>query len=137
MPLPAPVEPPAPDLHCTSHILHPPGEWWKVRHSAEPEAEAPIIWSEEEDEDGKQATSASVPESHTFKQAMYGQQSDGWQETTLEYNTLVETGTFKIVNLPVDQKAIESGCQVKHNADGSIECLKARIIAKGLSMSWT
>src|SRR6266700_3587707 len=105
-------------------------------HSAEPEAEPPVIWSEEEDEDGEQANSASVPEPRTFKQAIHGEQSQGWREAaTLEYNTLVETGTFEIVDLPVDQKAIGSGWvfRVKHNADGSIERLKARIVAKGYS----
>jgi len=47
----------------------------------------------------------------------------------------VETGTFEIVDLPTDQKAIGSGWvfQVKHNADGSIEHPKARIITKGYS----
>jgi len=71
-----------------------------VRCSAEPEAEPLVIWSEDEDEDGEQANSASL-----------------------------------IVDLPTDQKAIGSGWvfRVKHNADGSIERLKARIVAKGYS----
>jgi len=67
---------------------------------------------------------------------MHGDQADGWREAaTLEYNTLGETGTFEIVDLPMDQKAIGSGWvfQVKHNADGSIERFKARILAKGYS----
>jgi len=42
-PLPAPAHDPPPDLRCTSCISHPPGEWWKVRRSAEPEAESPVI----------------------------------------------------------------------------------------------
>jgi len=46
-----------------------------VRCSAESEAEPPVIWSEDEDEDGEH-NSASVPEPQTFKQAMHGQQSD-------------------------------------------------------------
>ena len=57
MPLPAPAQHPAPDLRRTSRISRPPGEWWKVRRSAEPD-EPPVIWSEEEDEDGEQANSA-------------------------------------------------------------------------------
>jgi len=72
----------------------------------------------------------------SHQQAMYGNQSDGWQEAaTLEYNTLVEISIFKIIDLPVDQKAIGSGWVfwVKHNANGSIEHLKARIIAKEYS----
>jgi len=92
-----------------------------------------VIWSEDEDEDGEQANSASLPEPRTFKQAMHVDQADGWRKAaTLEYNTLVATGIFEIVDLPTDQKAIGSGWVfwVKHNADGSIERLKARIIAK-------
>ena len=136
MPLPAPVAVPAPDLHRISRISRPPGEWWKVRHSAEPEAKPPVIWSKDEHEDGEHANSASTPEPRRLKQAMHVQQSEGWQEAaTLKYNTLVETGTFEIIDLPVGQKAIESGWvfRVKHNADGSIERLKARIGAKGYS----
>jgi len=52
VPLPALAHDLPPDLRCTSRILRPPGEWWKVRRSAEPEAEPPVIWSEDEDEDG-------------------------------------------------------------------------------------
>ena len=61
-PLPAHAEDPPPDLCRTSRISRPPGEWWKVRRSAEPEAEPPVIWSENEDEDGEHTNSASVPE---------------------------------------------------------------------------
>jgi len=74
-PLTALAHDPPPDLRCTSRILRPPSEWWKVRRSAEPEAEPPVIWSE--DEDGEQANSASLPEPHTFKKAMHGDQGDG------------------------------------------------------------
>jgi len=133
-PLPAPAQHPPPDLRRTSRISRPPGEWWKVRRSADPEAEPPVILSE--DEDGEQANSASLAEPRTFKQAMHGDQADGWREAaTLEYNTLVETGTFEIVDLPTHQKAIGFGWvfRVKHNTDGSIERLKARIVAKGYS----
>ena len=53
MSLPAPVAPPAPDRRRTSCILCHPGEWWKVRRSAEPEAKPPVIWSENEDKEGE------------------------------------------------------------------------------------
>jgi len=53
----------------------------------------------------------------------------------LEYNTLVENGTWEIIDLPEGQKAIGSGWvfKVKHNQDGSIERFKARLVAKGYS----
>ena len=138
-----PDHPPTPPRR-TTRISRPPGEWWKVRHPAPPEAEPPVLWSDdevdevEEDDvdDGQQANFASQSTPHTFKQAMNGPQSDYWREAaTLEYNTLVENGTWEIVDLPKDQKAIGSGWvfKVKHHSDGSIERYKARIVAKGYS----
>jgi hypothetical protein len=76
------------------------------------------------------------PEPRTFKQAMHGDQSDRWREAaTLEYNTLIQNGTWEIVDLPYGEKAIGSGWvfKVKHNVDGSIERFKARLVAKGYS----
>jgi len=67
---------------------------------------------------------------------MHGDKSDRWREAaTLEYNTLVENGTWEIVDLPPGEKAIGSGWvfKVKHNQDGSIERFKARLVAKGYS----
>ena len=57
------------------------------------------------------------------------------EAASLEYNTLVENGTWEIVDLPHSEKAIGSGWvfRVKHNADGSIERFKAQIVAKGYS----
>ena len=112
----------------------PPGEWWKVKHPAEPEAEpeAPVIWSDDEEEnapDGQQVNSVSGQEPHTFKQAMQGSQSDRWRDAALlEYNTLVGNGTWEIVDLPEGQKAIGSGWVFS-----SIERFKARLVAKGYS----
>jgi len=71
-----------------------------------------------------------------FKQAMHGSQSDHWRDAALlEYNTLVENETWKIVDLPHGQKAVGSGWvfKVKQNQDGSIEHFKARLVAKGYS----
>jgi len=67
---------------------------------------------------------------------MQGSQSDRWRDAALlDYNTLVENGTWEIVDLPEGQKAIGSGWvfKVKHNQDGSIECFKACLVAKGYS----
>ena len=130
-PLPPPPAP-APELCRTTRISRPPGQWWKANRPAQPE---PVIWSDDED-DGELANSASGSEPRTFKQAIHGPQSDSWREaTTLEYNTLIENGTWEVVDLPPGQKAIGSGWvfKVKHNADGSIERFKARLVAKGYS----
>src|SRR6266498_4167522 len=50
-PMPPIVPPviPGPPRH-TQHISHPPGKWWKVKHQAEPEAEPPVIWSDDEED---------------------------------------------------------------------------------------
>jgi hypothetical protein len=67
---------------------------------------------------------------------MKGDDADKWQEAiNAEYNTLLEQGTWELVELPPGEKAIGSGWvfKIKHNADGSIERYKARLVAKGYS----
>jgi transposase InsO family protein len=133
--LPAPQLPPAVQapLRRTLRVSRPPGEWWKVKHAAGPDAEDPVIWSDDEEE---QANLVTTPEPRTYKLAMGGEHSERWREaTTKEYNTLVENGTWEIVDLPEGEKAIGSGWvfRVKHHEDGSIERFKARIVAKGYS----
>ena len=68
-----------------------PGEWWKVKHAAEPEAEAPVIWSDYDEEDpgdGQQVNSVSGQEPRNFKQAMQGSQSDRWRDAVCLSTTL-------------------------------------------------
>jgi len=129
-PLPAPIVPPVdlppPQLPIlplisphvpepprrTQHVSRPLGKWWKVKHPVESEAEPPVIWSDDEEDaaDDQQANSVSGSEPRTFKQAMHGPQSDHWRDAALlEYNTLVENGTWEIVDLPEGQKAVGSG----------------------------
>jgi len=60
-----PAFPPVNQAHScrTACVSCPPGEWWKVKHAAEPEAEAPVIWSDDEEEDpgdGQQVNSVSA-----------------------------------------------------------------------------
>ena len=52
-----------------------------------------------------------------------------------EIQSLVENGTFELVQLPPGQRAIGSRWvfRVKRNADGSIERYKGRLVAKGFS----
>ena len=79
----------------TALVSRPPGEWWKVKHAAKPEAEAPVIWSDEEEDPGDgQQISVSGQEPRNFKQAMQDSQSDRWRDAALlEYNTLVKNST--------------------------------------------
>lgn len=131
-----PITPPI-DLRCTTRVSRQPGEWWKIKHPVEPPVEEPIIWSDEEPAaEDEHAKSATASEPRTFKQAVKGDHADYWREAaTLGYNTLIENGTWEIVDLPEGEKAIGSGWvfKVKHNADGTIERFKARIVAKGYS----
>ena len=67
---------------------------------------------------------------------MHEPQSDHWRDAALlEYNTLVENGTWEIVDLPQRQKAVGSDWvfKVKQNQDGSIECFKTHLVAKDYS----
>jgi hypothetical protein len=104
-----------------------------------PAPEAPVgHHPSEDDEEGFQeaefAASASDPEPRTFRQAMASLDSDKWCEAAaLEYNTLVENGTWEIVELPPGKKAIGSRWvwKIKYHSDGTIERYKARVVAKG------
>jgi len=69
---------------------------------------------------------------------MHGPQSDHWRDAALlEYNTLVENGTWEI-DLPQGQKAVGSDWvfKVKQNQDGYIECFTS-CCKRLLSTSWT
>ncbi|OWZ17953.1 Integrase, catalytic core protein, partial [Phytophthora megakarya] len=60
--------------------------------------------------------------------------ANAWQEALdLEYQPLLENGTWKLTKLPIGYKALP--CHwvlvVKYNADGSIERFKARLVAQG------
>src|SRR6266516_3232686 len=52
-----------------------------------------------------------------------------------EIQSLIENGTFELVQLPPGRKAIGSRWvfRVKRNADGSIERYKARLVAEGFA----
>jgi hypothetical protein len=59
-----------------------------------------------------------------------------WHKAALdEIQSLVENGTFELVQLPPGHKAIGSRWvfKVKKNADGTIERLKGRVVAQGYS----
>jgi hypothetical protein len=89
-------------LHLLLH-LHFLLEWWKVKHPVEPPAQPPIIWSDDDNDTNpgptEQANSVAGAEPRTFKHAMQGPQSTYWREAaSLEYNILVENGTWECCN---------------------------------------
>ncbi len=92
LPILPPLPPHVPEpSHRTQRVSRPPGD-------------------EEDAADDQHANSVSGSEPRTFKQAMHGPQSDRWRDAALlEYNTLVENGTWEIVDLLYGQKAVGSG----------------------------
>jgi hypothetical protein len=79
-------------------------------------------------------TDASEPKS--FREAMQRPDANLWYEAAVkEMQAHIENGTWELVKLPPGRKAIGSKWvfKVKRNADGSIECYKARLVAQGFS----
>ncbi len=79
------------------------------------------------------------PQTHTITdQAIQADDSEHWKEATLaEYNTLLQNGTWEIVDLPPGEKAIGSSWvfRIKRQSDGSIKRYKARIVAPDKTIS--
>ena len=106
-----------------------PGEWWKIRQPT------PAISDSEEDDDMEEAlVCSSTPDPQTYKQASQSMNVEQWNAAMLEeFNWHLANKTWEIVDLPDGQKAIGSKWvyKTKHNADGTIERYKARVVAKG------
>jgi len=82
------------------------------------------------------AGTTSVADPRTYKQAMQGPDAVKWHKAAQdEFISLESNGTWELVDLPPGAKAIGSGWvfKVKHNADGSVECYKTCLVAKGFS----
>jgi Reverse transcriptase (RNA-dependent DNA polymerase)/gag-polypeptide of LTR copia-type/GAG-pre-integrase domain/Integrase core domain len=141
----SPESPPTPPLALRRprRNIQPPGEWWRIRHpppiSSDSEG-SDIVDSESEDEDFEGPEVAGVAcgiyEPNTYNQAMKSPDAELWRKAAEEeINSLNANGTWDIVPLPPDRKAIGSKWvfKVKRNADGSVERYKARVVAKGFS----
>ena len=77
-----------------------------------------------------------VAEPYTLKEALKGPNAEKWLSAAVdEIVTLTTNGTWQPVQLPKGAKPI--GCRwvfkVKHNADGTVERYRARLVAKGYS----
>ena len=103
----------------------------------------PAILSSDEEEDDSDdlidlihAQSASTAGHNSYKQSQLSPDAQLWHkacEEEMEAHRL--NGTWQIVKLPPGKCGIGSKwCfKVKHNADGSLDCYKARMVAKGYS----
>jgi hypothetical protein len=80
--------------------------------------------------------SSELVEPKLFKQAMAGADSDKWYEVCMaEMQAHFENRTWELMQLPAGCKAIGSKWvfKIKRNADGSVDCYKARLVAQGFS----
>jgi hypothetical protein len=80
--------------------------------------------------------SASASEPRSFAEAMRQPDADEWfKAASEEIQSLMDNGTWELVKLPPGRRAIGSRWvfKVKHNADGSVERYKGRLVAKGFS----
>ena len=76
----------------------------------------------------------SVQEPVTVEEAMASKEWKEWRcAMEQEYDALVENGTWDLVDLPPDRKAIDSKWifKLKRNPDGSIDRFKARLVIRG------
>jgi hypothetical protein len=139
--------PPAPPTR-PQRIRRPRSEWlpeqWAVpNHYRQIREPTPAVPSSDEKDDNSDdpidlinALSASTVEHTTYKQSQQQSDAELWHtacEEEMEAHRV--NGTWEIVKLPPRKRAIGSRwfLKVKHNADGSLDRYKGRIVAKGYS----
>jgi hypothetical protein len=79
---------------------------------------------------------SNAPEPKSFRQAMSGPDADKWYKAAaVKMQAHLDNGTWELIKLPAGQKAIGSKWvfKIKHNANGSIERYKVRLVAQGFS----
>ncbi|CAI7926313.1 unnamed protein product [Closterium sp. NIES-54] len=70
----------------------------------------------------------------TVEEALSGPQKEEWSAAMdVEFNSLIENGTWELVELPEGRRPINSKWvfKVKSGADGALEWFKSRLVAKG------
>ena len=82
---------------------------------------------------------AGIDEPTTIQEARSGDHAAEWKVATdLEYNSLIENKTWRLVELPPGRKVV--GCKwvfkLKHSCDDTVERFKARLVAKGYTQKY-
>ncbi|CAB4021125.1 retrotransposon, Ty1-copia subclass [Paramuricea clavata] len=74
-----------------------------------------------------------VEEPKTLKKALESDHAENWKTAAdSEYQSLMETDTWELVELPPGRKAITCRwVKVKHDENGKIDLFKGRLVAKG------
>jgi hypothetical protein len=72
----------------------------------------------------------------TYQEAVNGPNAEEWiKAIQAEYQSLIDNGTWELVDLPPGRKPIKTKWvfKIKENADGTVERYKARLVAKGFT----
>jgi hypothetical protein len=95
-----------------------PGEWWKAAAAEQ--------------------ANIALSEPQTYQQAVTSPDNQQWLEAiNAEYKSLRDNETWELVEKPKDRKLVSCKWvfKVKHNADGSIDRYKARLVARGFTQT--
>ena len=84
-------------------------------------------------------SACQIMELKTMEEALSSDHAKEWKAAKdSEFDSLIESETWKLVELPPDRITI--GCKwvfkVKHGSDGSVERFKGHLVAKGCSQIW-
>ena len=84
-------------------------------------------------------SACQIMEPKTMEEALSSDHTKEWKAATdSEFDSLTESETWELAELPPDRKPI--GCnwvfKVKHGSDGSVERFKGRLVAKGCSQKY-
>ena len=107
----------------STRVSQPLGEWWKNH-----------IFPK--DKDAHHANVALAQDSTTLGEALKYEDASKWEAAMEdEYHSLLANGTWELITLPKDRKAV--GCKwvfkTKRDASGEVVHHKARIVARGFS----
>jgi len=68
--------------------------------------------------------------------AMRSSEADKWKKATdNEYTAILNNNTYRLVPLPKDRKSVTMKWiyKIKYNADSTVDCYKARWVARGFT----
>ena len=100
---------------------------------------APISYGINEFVDTALLGGGQIEEPQSIEEALESKLSEKWKEAAdSEYKSLMENGTWELVELPSGQKPVECKWifKTKHGSDEKVEHYKARLMAKGYAQKY-